>query len=236
MDSSTTTLCSGLFPITGCLVCFCCCNCFNKQEQLMDHFHGVSLALALSPLLVSTMLLRVSIFIRLSVECRESKHDILMSSQKSLLQKNCLKQTWNSFILQSCRLRNSNFWHTTAELSCMRLVSILWAETIKPSKWSVIDLSSIWPSSSKMLTYSYTALLLAHLSRRLMWGISIARLRRPSVGRPHFQTTSPLKPLGRLGSNFICSILGQGEQKFMFFMKIGFFIWSLWQPNVSIDL
>ena len=40
--------------------------------------------------------------------------------------------------------------------------------------------------------------------------ISIARLRRLSV-RPHFQTTSPLKPLGRLGSNFICSILLQGE-------------------------
>ena len=36
------------------------------------------------------------------------------------------------------------------------------------------------------------------------------------VWRQHFQTASPLKPLGRLGPNFICSILGLGDWKFVF--------------------
>ena len=38
-------------------------------------------------------------------------------------------------------------------------------------------------------------------------------LRRPSVVRPHFQTTSPLKSLGQMLPNFICSIQALGERK-----------------------
>ena len=38
---------------------------------------------------------------------------------------------------------------------------------------------------------------LAHLSRRLTGELIVYRgIRRPSVVRQHFQTTSPLKPLG----------------------------------------
>ena len=49
--------------------------------------------------------------------------------------------------------------------------------------------------------------ILAHLSRRLMCELVAYRsLRRLSVHRPslrqHFQTSSPLKPLGQLNSNF----------------------------------
>ena len=39
-------------------------------------------------------------------------------------------------------------------------------------------------------------------------------LRRPSV-RQHFQTSSPLKPLSQLNSNFIWRLLRMLEQKFV---------------------
>ena len=48
---------------------------------------------------------------------------------------------------------------------------------------------------------------LAHLSRRLIGELLVYRgIRRPSVRRQHFQTTSSLKPLGRFLSYFIYSI------------------------------
>ena len=40
-------------------------------------------------------------------------------------------------------------------------------------------------------------------------------LRPPSSVRQHFQTSSPLKPLGQLNSNFIWRLLRVGEQKFI---------------------
>ena len=67
-------------------------------------------------------------------------------------------------------------------------------------------------------------LLLAHLSRRLMGELIVYQsLRRPSVIRPsvrlsvrqHFQTSSPLKPLGQLNSNFIWRLLRTRERKFV---------------------
>ena len=42
---------------------------------------------------------------------------------------------------------------------------------------------------------------------------SMGSLRRPAVVRPHFQTTSPLKPQGQMWPNFICSIQALGERK-----------------------
>ena len=57
--------------------------------------------------------------------------------------------------------------------------------------------------------------LLAHLSRRLMGELIVYQsLRRPSV-RPQFQTSSPLKPLGQLNSNFIWRLCKMGEWKFV---------------------
>ena len=66
--------------------------------------------------------------------------------------------------------------------------------------------------------------LLAHLSRRLIGELIVYQsLRRPSVRpsvrrpsvRQHFQTSSPLKPLGQLNSNFIWRLLRTREQKFV---------------------
>ena len=60
---------------------------------------------------------------------------------------------------------------------------------------------------------------LAHLSRRLMGELIVYQsLRRPSVRlsvRQHFQTSSPLKPLGQLNSNFIWRLLRTRERKFV---------------------
>ena len=71
---------------------------------------------------------------------------------------------------------------------------------------------------------NFEAFFLAHLSRRLMGELIVYQsLRRPSVRpsvrrpsvRQHFQTSSPLKPLGQLNSNFIWRLLRTREQKFV---------------------
>ena len=55
--------------------------------------------------------------------------------------------------------------------------------------------------------YDNQSAFLAHLSRRLIGELLVYRgIRRPSVRRQHFQTTSSLKPLGRFFSYFIYSI------------------------------
>ena len=60
---------------------------------------------------------------------------------------------------------------------------------------------------------------LAHLSRRLTGElIGYPWIRRPSVvvvRRSHFQTSSPPKPLGQSKPNFMWSLLGKGERKFI---------------------
>ena len=43
----------------------------------------------------------------------------------------------------------------------------------------------------------------------------------------HFQTSSPLKPLGRLKPNFIWSLLGTGERKFVQMIQV---TWPRWPP------
>ena len=43
----------------------------------------------------------------------------------------------------------------------------------------------------------------------------------------HFQTSSPLKPLGWLKPNFIWSLLGTGERKFV---QTGLVTWPRWPP------
>ena len=65
----------------------------------------------------------------------------------------------------------------------------------------------------KMKLVSYS--LLAYQSQRLMGELIVYQsLRRPSV-RPQFQTTSPLKLLGQLNSNFIWRLLRTRERKFV---------------------
>ena len=62
---------------------------------------------------------------------------------------------------------------------------------------------------------------LAYLSRRLIGELIVYQsLRRPSFVRPSpvhpkFPTSSPLKPLCQLNSNFIWKLLRIGERKFV---------------------
>ena len=44
---------------------------------------------------------------------------------------------------------------------------------------------------------------------------SVVRRRRRPSDRSHFQTSSPLKPLGQSKPNFMWSLLGKGERKFV---------------------
>ena len=50
---------------------------------------------------------------------------------------------------------------------------------------------------------------------------------RPSFVRQHFQTSSPLKPLGQLNSNFIWRLLRMGERKFLQMFLV---TWPRWPP------
>ena len=69
---------------------------------------------------------------------------------------------------------------------------------------------------------------LAHLSRRLMGELIVYQsLRHPSVVRPQFQTSSPLKLLGQLNSNFIWRLLRMGERKFVQMVLV---TWPKWPP------
>ena len=70
--------------------------------------------------------------------------------------------------------------------------------------------------------------LLAHLSRRLMGELIVYQsLWRPSV-RPQFQTSSPLKPLGQLTSNYIWRLLRTRERKFVQMVLV---TWPRWPPR-----
>ena len=57
--------------------------------------------------------------------------------------------------------------------------------------------------------------LLAHLSRRLTGELIVCLRCLSYVVSQHFQTSSPLKPLGRLKPNFMWSLHGMGERKFV---------------------
>ena len=70
---------------------------------------------------------------------------------------------------------------------------------------------------SKFPIYSYIlskSIFLAHLSQRLTGELIGYPWIRPSV-RSHCQTSSPLKPLGQSKPNFMWSLLGKGEPKFI---------------------
>ena len=65
-----------------------------------------------------------------------------------------------------------------------------------------------------------------------LWAYSIGMLCHPYVCMcvcvcHHFQTSSPLKPLGRLKPNFIWSLPGTGERKFVQMVLV---IWPRWSP------
>ena len=76
-------------------------------------------------------------------------------------------------------------------------------------------------STKKHVKFPSMHPILAHLSRRLMGELIVYQsIQRPSVVcrssvRPQFQTSSPLKPLGQLNSNFIWRLLRKQEQKFV---------------------
>ena len=57
--------------------------------------------------------------------------------------------------------------------------------------------------------------------------VTLASVRRLSSVRPQFQTSSPLKPLGQLNSNFIWRLLMIGERKFVLMVLV---TWPRWPP------
>ena len=67
-------------------------------------------------------------------------------------------------------------------------------------------------------------------SKAPRWAISIpvtpSSVVCPSV-RQHFQTSSPLKPLGQLNSNFIWRLLRMGERQFVQMFLV---TWPRWPP------
>ena len=76
-------LCSSRWLLPACAsILGCSIWCFDKGWMVIPRWHNSS-----PTCLMTSHLLRISIFIRLSVECRESNHDILMSSQRSLHRK-----------------------------------------------------------------------------------------------------------------------------------------------------
>ena len=84
-----------------------------------------------------------------------------------------------------------------------------------------------------------TSSFLAHLSRRprgellvYQWLWRPLSVRRPSV-RQQFQTSSPLKPLGQLNSNFKWRLLRIGERKFVQMVPV---TWPRWPPCPHIFL
>ena len=88
----------------------------------------------------------------------------------------------------------------------------------------VPDLEKLFLEAFAFLNYIDFVLFLAHRSRRLTGElIGYPWIRRPSssvrpssvVVRSHFQTSSPLKPLGQSKPNFMWSLLGKGERKFI---------------------
>ena len=88
---------------------------------------------------------------------------------------------------------------------------------LKPSSRSFIaDRSKV----EVLLLFSFVCFL-ANLSRRLTCElIGYPWIRRPSVirpssVRPHFRTSSLPKPLGQSKPNFMWSLLGKGERKFI---------------------
>ena len=69
---------------------------------------------------------------------------------------------------------------------------------------------------------------LAHLSLQAHWWVSsIAMVRRPSVVH-HFQRSSSPKPLGLSKPNFIWSLSGMGERKFVRGIWV---TWPRWPPR-----
>ena len=80
---------------------------------------------------------------------------------------------------------------------------------------ALLSLKQVGQNKQRSQSLTMASLFLAHLSRRLMGELIVYQsLRRPSV-RPQFQTSSPLKPLGQLTSNYIWRLLRTRERKFV---------------------
>ena len=85
-----------------------------------------------------------------------------------------------------------------------------------------------YPHTNNRLFFLLITVFLAHLSRRLMGELIVYQsLWHPSVVCQHFQTSSPLKPLGQLNSNFIWRLLRTREQKFVQMVLVK---WPRWPP------
>ena len=110
---------------------------------------------------------------------------------------------WHLFLCY-CRYFDKSFTEIFLELSCTNHMNFL---QIADFDW--------WPWQPKDYFFYW-------------WAYSIGMVRRPSyVVHQHFKTSSPLKPLGQLKPNFIWSLYGMGERKFVQMVQV---TWPRWPP------
>ena len=112
-------------------------------------------------------------------------------------------------------------------------IKLKWKNCWPTCKVTLLIYAHPWPLGSGLKVRYWNcadvSIFLAHLSWRLRGELLVyGWLRRPSsVVRQHFQTSSPLKPLGQLNSNFIWRLLRMGEQKFVQMFLV---MWPRWPP------
>ena len=130
-----------------------------------------------------------------------------------------LSQFWHFFIFKNGHFHTSSlfFFFSQATLAHWAQTSLSFNCGVKILSADPDDMPTLW------------AIFLAHLSRRFRGELLVYHwLRRPSSVCQHFQTSSPLKPLGQLNSNFIFRLLRMREQNFV---QIVLVTWPRWPPR-----
>ena len=134
---------------------------------------------------------------------RHKTHDLLNErfSNPLIYRLSMPKHIWNDI---------SPFFHCSADI----LKKFVWSFTEKVAK----ERSTCHYTDRILFLKDLQCFFSSPEPKAPRWAISIpvtpASVVRPSV-RQHFQTSSPLKPLGQLNLNFIWRLLRMGERKFV---------------------
>ena len=123
-------------------------------------------------------------------------------------------QGWNS--QNACQNSKQGLWKTLIRLL------LLFITLIKNA-----NINEVQPPVDCEMVTKYSAILFSSPEPKAHgWANSIPVT--PSSVRPHFQTSSPLKPLGQLNSNFIWILLRRRERKFVQIVHV---TWPRWPPR-----